>query len=173
VRDEPEKRPIVVGVISDTHGLVRPEAVAALAGVDRILHAGDIGSPEVIPALERVAPVHAIRGNNDREAWARRFPETDLVPIGDVSIYLVHDLARLDLDPKAAGIGVVVSGHSHRPAAGRRDGLLWLNPGSAGPRRFRLPICLARMRIAGPEVGYDFVDLETGASLAPGQPTWR
>jgi putative phosphoesterase len=149
-----------IGVISDTHGLVRPEAVAALGGVELIIHAGDIGSPEVMVALERVAPVRAIRGNNDRDAWARRWPETDLVPIGAVSIYVLHNLAELDLDPRAAGIEVVISGHSHRPKAERRDGLLYLNPGSAGPRRFNLPICLARIRIAGTEVGYEFVDLE-------------
>lgn len=151
----------VVGVISDTHGLVRPEAVAGLAGVEMIIHAGDIGSPEVMVALERIAPVRAIRGNNDRDAWAHRWPETDVVQVGAVSIYVLHNLAELDLDPRAAGIHVVISGHSHRPKAERRDGLLYLNPGSAGPRRFKLPICLARMRITGTEVGYDFVDLET------------
>lgn len=150
----------LVGVISDTHGLVRPEAAAALAGVELIIHAGDIGSPEVMAALERIAEVRAIRGNNDRDAWARRWPETDIVQVGAVSIYVLHDLAQIDLDPRAAGIQVVISGHSHRPKAERRDGLLYLNPGSAGPRRFKLPICLARMRIAGTEVGYDFVDLE-------------
>ena len=151
----------VVGVISDTHGLVRPEAIAGLAGVELIIHAGDIGSPQVMVALERIAPLRAIRGNNDRDDWARRWPETDVVQVGAVSIYVLHDLARLDLDPRAAGIQVVISGHSHRPKAERRDGLLYLNPGSAGPRRFRLPICLARMRITGTEVGYDFVELET------------
>jgi putative phosphoesterase len=150
----------VVGVISDTHGLVRPEAVAGLRDVELIIHAGDIGSPEVVVALERIAKVRAIRGNNDREAWASRWPETDIVQVGMVSIYVLHDLAQLDLDPRAAGIQVVISGHSHRPNAERRDGLLYLNPGSAGPRRFKLPICLARMRITGTEVGYDFVDLE-------------
>ena len=149
----------VIGVISDTHGLVRPEAIAGLAGVDLIIHAGDIGSPEVMVALERIAKVRAIRGNNDRDAWARRWPETDIVQVGRVSIYVLHDLAQLDLDPRAAGIQVVISGHSHRPKAERRGGLLYLNPGSAGPRRFNLPICLARMRITGTEVGYDFVEL--------------
>jgi len=147
-------------VISDTHGLVRPEALAGLAGVEMIIHAGDIGSPDVLVALERIAKVRAIRGNNNRDAWARLWPETDVVQVGAVSIYVLHDLAQLDLDPGAAGIQVVISGHSHRPKAERRDGLLYLNPGSAGPRRFNLPICLARMRITGTEVGFDFVDLE-------------
>jgi hypothetical protein len=156
----PDEATHLVGVISDTHGLVRPEAVAGLRGVELIIHAGDIGSPEVMAALERLAPVRAIRGNNDRDVWARRWPETDLVQIGGVSIYVLHNLAELDLDPRAAGIQVVISGHSHRPKAERRGGLLYLNPGSAGPRRFHLPICLARMRITGAEVGYDFVDLE-------------
>jgi putative phosphoesterase len=159
--DPPASGTHLVGVISDTHGLVRPEAIAALTGVELIIHAGDIGSPEVMVALERVAQVRAIRGNNDRDAWARRWPETDLVPIGAVSIYVLHNLAELDLDPRAAGIQVVISGHSHRPKAERRDGLLYLNPGSAGPRRFDLPICLARMRITGAEVGFDFVELAT------------
>jgi putative phosphoesterase len=152
----------LVGVISDTHGLIRPEAIAALQGVDLIIHAGDIGAPEVMTALGRIAPVKAIRGNNDRDAWARGFPETDLVQVGAVSIYVLHDLAALDLDPKAAGIQVVISGHSHRPKAERKDGLLYLNPGSAGPRRFDLPIGLARMSISGPEVEYHLVELEIG-----------
>lgn len=158
--ERPASSTHLVGVISDTHGLVRPEAIDALTGVELIIHAGDIGSPEVIEALQRVAPVRAIRGNNDRDAWARLWPETDLVPIGAVSIYVLHNLAELDLDPRAAGIQAVISGHSHRPKAERRSGLLYLNPGSAGPRRFNLPICLARMRVTGTEVGYDFVDLE-------------
>jgi len=157
--DRPGSSTHLVGVISDTHGLVRPEAVAALTGVELIIHAGDIGSPEVMVALERIATVRAIRGNNDRDVWASVWPETDLVPIGALSIYVLHNLAELDLDPRAAGIQVVISGHSHRPKAERRDGLLYLNPGSAGPRRFDLPICLARMRITGTEVEYDFVDL--------------
>lgn len=151
--------PRLIGVISDTHGLVRPEAVAALQGVELILHAGDIGGPEVMTELGRIAPVRAVRGNNDRDAWARALPETDVVQVGAVSIYVLHDLATLDLDPKAAGIQVVISGHSHKPKAERRDGLLYLNPGSAGPRRFNLPIGLARMSIEGAAVEYHLVEL--------------
>jgi len=149
----------VVGVISDTHGLLRPEAVRALGGVDLIVHAGDIGSPEVMEGLGRLAPVRAVRGNNDRDAWARAYPTTEVVEIGGVSIYLLHDLADLDLDPRAAGFAVVISGHSHRPRAERRDGVLYLNPGSAGPRRFDLPIGLARLRIEAGVVGHRLVDL--------------
>ena len=124
-----------VGVISDTHGLLRPEAVAALAGVERIVHAGDIGSPDVLAALGRIAPVAAVRGNNDREAWAARIPETEVVEVGDVSLYVLHDLHELDLDPRAAGFAAVIAGHSHQPRVEEKAGVLYLNPGSAGPRR--------------------------------------
>jgi putative phosphoesterase len=141
-----------IGVISDTHGLVRPEALAALAGVERIVHAGDIGAPAVLDALGRIAPVSAVRGNNDREAWAARIPETEEVEVGDVSLYVLHDLHDLDLDPKAAGFAVVIAGHSHQPRQETRDGVLYLNPGSAGPRRFKLPISLALLKISGDSV---------------------
>jgi len=137
-----------VGVISDTHGLVRPEAVAALAGVERIVHAGDIGSHDVLAALERIAPVSAVRGNNDRDAWAAAIPQTEVIEIGGVSLYVLHDLHDLDLDPRAAGFAAVIAGHSHQPRQETRDGVLYLNPGSAGPRRFKLPISLARLTIA-------------------------
>jgi putative phosphoesterase len=150
----------IVGVISDTHGLVRPEALAALAGCEHILHAGDIGSPEVIRELETLAPVSAIRGNVDRGEWARAYPETDLVALAGVHAYLVHDLNSLDLDPRAAGVDVVVTGHSHRPRVERLGGVLYLNPGSAGPRRFRLPIALARLRIGAGGLEAEIVDLE-------------
>ncbi|HEY7957506.1 MAG TPA: metallophosphoesterase family protein [Polyangia bacterium] len=136
-----------VGVISDTHGLVRPEALAALAGSDLILHAGDIGSAEVLAALGAIAPVTAVRGNNDRDAWADALPETESIEIGGVRIYLLHDLKTLAIDPKAAGIGVVISGHSHRPGKELRDGVLYFNPASAGPRRFRLPIAVGRLTV--------------------------
>ena len=149
-----------IGVISDTHGLLRPEAVAALAGVERIVHAGDIGSPEVIAALRRIAPVSAVRGNNDREAWAADIPETEVVEVGAVSFYVLHDLHELDLDPRAAGFAAVIAGHSHQPRREERDGVLYLNPGSAGPRRFKLPISLARLTVAGRRVQAKLVTLE-------------
>lgn len=148
-----------VGVISDTHGLLRPEAVAALAGVERIVHAGDIGSPDVLAALERIAPVAAVRGNNDRAAWAAGLPATEVVEVGDVSLYVLHDLHELDLDPGAAGFAAVIAGHSHQPRLEERAGVLYLNPGSAGPRRFKLPISLARLTVAGPRVQATLVTL--------------
>ncbi len=138
---------VTVGIISDTHGLVRPEALAALRGADRIVHAGDIGGPEVLAALTAVAPVTAVRGNNDFGPWAEAIPETAVVDVGGVHIYLLHDLGQLDLDPCAAGMVAVISGHSHRPLQEERDGVLYFNPGSAGPRRFKLPIALGRLRI--------------------------
>ena len=149
-----------VGVISDTHGLLRPEAVAALAGVERIVHAGDIGSPEVIAALARIAPVSAVRGNNDRETWAAGIPETEVVEVGDVSLYVLHDVHELALDPRAAGFAAVIAGHSHQPKLDERDGVLYLNPGSAGPRRFKLPISLARLTITGTRLDARLVTLE-------------
>jgi len=149
-----------VGVISDTHGLLRPEAVAALDGVDRIVHAGDIGSSDVLAALERIAPVSAVRGNNDRERWAAAIPETEVVEIGGVSLYVLHDLHELDLDPRAAGFAAVIAGHSHQPRAEGRDGVLYLNPGSAGPRRFKLPVSLARLTVAGPCLRPELVTLQ-------------
>jgi putative phosphoesterase len=149
-----------VGVISDTHGLLRPEAVAALAGVERIVHAGDIGSPDVLSRLGRVAPVVAVRGNNDRDAWAAGIPQTEVVEIGDVSLYVLHDLHELTLDPRAAGFAVVIAGHSHQPRVDERDGVLYLNPGSAGPRRFTLPISLARLTVTGTGVHAELVTLE-------------
>jgi putative phosphoesterase len=138
---------ITVGLIADTHGLLRKEALAALAGVERILHAGDIGGLEVIAGLERIAPVVAVRGNCDRGEWAGAYPETEVVAVGGVLIYLLHDLHRLDLDAGAAGFRAVVSGHSHQAASAERDGVLYINPGSAGPRRFKLPVSLALLRI--------------------------
>jgi len=149
-----------VGVISDTHGLLRPEAAAALAGVERIVHAGDIGSPDVLAALGRLAPVTAVRGNNDRGDWAAGLADTEVVEVGGVSLYVLHDLHELDLDPRAAGFAAIIAGHSHQPRLEERDGVLYLNPGSAGPRRFKLPISLARLTIADARVRAELVTLE-------------
>jgi uncharacterized protein len=136
-----------VGLISDTHGLLRPEATAFLAGSDHIVHAGDVGDPTILEALAAIAPVTAIRGNVDTDAWAARLPETTRVTVGAATIYVLHDLAALDLKPHAHGIHVVVYGHSHKPLVTERDGVLFVNPGSAGPRRFRLPITAAELLI--------------------------
>src|SRR5271156_1569913 len=130
---------ILIGVISDTHGLLRPEAIAALRRSKYIIHAGDVGAPEILEQLAAIAPVTAVRGNIDRAAWSRKLPETQVLELGGVSIYVLHDLAQLDLKPKAAGFAAVVSGHSHVPKQDSRDGVLYFNPGSAGPRRFKLP----------------------------------
>lgn len=139
------KEPRTLGVIADTHGLLRPEAVSALAGCEAIVHAGDVGKPAVLDALADIAPVTAIRGNVDR--WADDLPDTEVLRFADRLIYVLHDLNTLDLDPAEAGFDVVVSGHSHRPKIADDDGVLYLNPGSAGPRRFRLPITLARLEV--------------------------
>ncbi len=135
----------IVGVISDTHGLLRPEAVQALEGVDLIVHAGDIGSPGIIDSLRELAPVWAIRGNVDRGTWAEEFSATEIVEVEDQLLYVLHDLGQLDLDPAAAGFRVVIYGHSHDPKVAEQKGVVYLNPGSAGPRRLRLPISMARM----------------------------
>lgn len=139
----------IIGVISDTHGLVRPEAVAALRGVTAILHAGDIGRSAVLDELNGIAPVTAIRGNIDTDEWAAKLPERTSVKFEDISVYMLHDLKELDLVPEKAGIDVVISGHSHKPNIVERSGVLFLNPGSAGPRRFKLPVCLAYLEIEG------------------------
>lgn len=149
----------LVGVIADTHGLLRPEATAALRGCDLIVHAGDVDRRDVLDLLMDVAPVHAVRGNCDHGAWAAALPATEVLEVEQVRLYVIHDLGQLDLDPEAAGIDVVISGHTHRPACERRDGVLYLNPGAAGPRRFDLPICLARLRIRGRDVAVETVDL--------------
>jgi len=138
----------LVGVISDTHGLLRPQAVEALAGAQLLIHAGDIGSPEIMPSLLRIAPVHAVRGNVDTEAWARSIPQTAVVEVQGHSIYVLHDLKQLDLDPRAAGFHAVISGHSHVPASEMRNGVLYFNPGSGGPRRFRLPVCVGKLWVS-------------------------
>jgi uncharacterized protein len=151
-----------VGLISDTHGLLRPEATAFLAGSDHIVHAGDVGDPAILEALAAIAPVTAIRGNVDTDAWAARLPETARVTIGGVTIYVLHDLAALDLKPHAHGIRVVVYGHSHKPSVTERDGVLFVNPGSAGPRRFRLPITAAELFVDGYSVSAHIHELTAG-----------
>ena len=138
-----------IGIISDTHGLLRPEAVERLAGVHHIIHAGDIGRPEVIADLRKIAPTTAVRGNIDKGEWAAAYPQTEFVKLGGKVFYVLHNLAELDLDPVAAGIDVVVSGHSHQPKIETVDGVIYLNPGSAGPRRFSLPIALATLELSG------------------------
>jgi putative phosphoesterase len=139
---------IIVGVISDTHGLLRPEAIAALQGSDRIVHAGDIGDPEILEELSVLAPVTAVRGNVDREGWARKLPQTEVLEIGGISIYVLHILEQLDLKPEAAGFGVVISGHSHVPKQEVRKAVLYFNPGSAGPKRFKLQVTVGKLIIS-------------------------
>jgi putative phosphoesterase len=153
------RTPILIGVISDTHGLLRPEAVAALSGSKHIIHAGDVGAPEILKELAKIAPLTAIRGNVDKDAWARSLPETEVVELGGVSIYLLHDLEQLDLKPEAAGFGVVISGHSHVPKQEVRGGVLYFNPGSAGPRRFKLPISVGKLIVEGGKVRAELVTL--------------
>ena len=148
-----------IGVISDTHGLMRPEVPTAFDGVELILHAGDIGEAEVIRQLKSIAPVVAVRGNNDTGSWARAIPETKVTRIGRVSIYMLHNLKEIDLDPSAKGFQVVISGHSHRPSMERRDGVLFLNPGSAGPRRFKLPISVAQLAVRGSTVNAKLIEI--------------
>ena len=148
-----------VGVISDTHGLLRPEALEALKGSDLIIHAGDVGKPEVLTALRELAPVRAVRGNVDRGDWAEALPLTEVVEVEDTFLYVLHDIGELDLDPKAAGFSAVIFGHSHKPSQETRDGVLFLNPGAAGPKRFKLPVSLARLRV-GQEIEAEMVRLE-------------
>ena len=150
----------VLGLIADTHGLLRPEAIAALHGAERIIHAGDIDTPDVLQALQTLAPVTAVRGNVDRGDWAGALPTTAIVTIDQVSVYVLHTLQDLDLVPEAAGVRVVVSGHSHHPAIQERNGVFYVNPGSAGPRRFRAPVSLALMEIRGTAVEVRLVPLD-------------
>jgi putative phosphoesterase len=150
-----------IGLISDTHGLLRPEALEFLRGSDFIVHAGDIGDAAVLEDLRRLAPLTAVRGNNDKGPWAKSIAETEVLEVGEVSIYVLHDLAELELDPVAAGFRVVVSGHSHHPSVEDRDGVLYVNPGSSGPRRFKLPIAVAELQVAGSSVKARIVELAT------------
>jgi len=152
-------RSIRIGLISDTHGLVRDEAVAALKGCQHILHAGDIDEPEVLVKLRKLAPVTVVRGNNDRGSWAQAIAEYEVVEFGAVSVYLRHDEAELDIDPRAAGIRVMMFGHSHQPRVEMRDGVLFVNPGSAGPRRFTLPIAVGELLISGDRVDARIIEL--------------
>jgi putative phosphoesterase len=150
--------PLRIGLISDTHGLLRPEAAVFLRGSDLIVHAGDICDRAVLDALAVIAPTTAVRGNNDRGAWADALRESELIEVGGIVLYAIHDVASIDIDPEAAGVRVVVSGHSHRPGAEERGGVLFVNPGSAGPRRFRLPISTAELKVEGREVSVRFVE---------------
>ena len=153
-----------LGIISDTHGLLRPEALAVLRGCEHIVHGGDIGSAEILAQLAAIAPVTAVRGNNDNGAWAQALPESELFEFRGIHVYVVHDLADIDIDPVAAGVEVVISGHSHKPKIEQRDGVTYVNPGSAGPRRFRLPVSVAEVSVSGRQVDARIVDL--GALVA-------
>jgi len=144
--------PLRVGLISDTHGLLRPQAVDFLRGSDLIVHGGDICDGAILSSLAAIAPVIAVRGNNDHGAWAERLRESELFQVGDAFVYAIHDVAAIDIDPRAAGVQVVVSGHSHRPSVRRDDGVLYVNPGSAGPRRFKLPISVGELTVDGTSV---------------------
>ena len=149
-----------VGLISDTHGLLRPEAVTFLRGSDRIVHAGDISGAHVLTELNALAPVTAVRGNIDKGPWAEAIAYTETVQVDDVFIYVIHDVAELALDPVAAGFHVVVFGHSHRPSVRERDGVLYVNPGSSGPRRFKLPVTVAELEVDGRSVRAKLVELK-------------
>ena len=155
-----DRNNIVVGIIADTHGLLRPQALAELAGSDLIVHAGDIGTAGLIEELARVAPTFAVRGNVDTGPWAAGFPSTAVVVVGEHKFYLLHNVAELDLNPAAAGFAAVIYGHSHQRAIETRDDVLFLNPGSAGPRRFTLPVTLARVRVTNGELHPDIIILE-------------
>jgi putative phosphoesterase len=156
---------MAIGVISDTHGLLRPEALQALAGSSLIIHAGDVGDPGILDALRKIAPVVAVRGNIDKGEWAGALPESVWVEHSGVSIYVLHDVNQLDLDPAAAGLHAVISGHSHKPSTRNEDGVLYLNPGSAGPRRFTLPVTVARLHVSGKRVEAERIDLSVEATL--------
>lgn len=151
---------IHIGVISDTHGLLRPEALRVLAESDHIIHAGDVGTPEILEKLAQISPVTAVRGNVDTEPWARKLPLEDVVGIGGVSIYVLHDLAKIDLKPQAAGFQAVISGHTHMARNETSDGVLYFNPGSAGPRRFKLPVSVGWLTLAKGQVRAEVIVLD-------------
>ena len=153
------KKSSVIGVISDTHGLLRPEAVKALQKAEMILHAGDIGKKEVLDQLRDIAPTIAIRGNTDSDEWAEALSSTEVVRVGEATLYMLHDLARLDLDPVAAGFHCVISGHSHKPTVETWNNVVYLNPGAAGPKRFKLPVSVALLHVSGQSVEAQIVEL--------------
>jgi len=158
-----------IGIISDTHGLLRDEAVHALRGSDLIIHAGDVGGPEIIETLKQIAPVVAVRGNTDHDAWGKTLPVTAVAEAGSGLIYVIHDIHELDIDPAGGGFQMVVSGHSHKPSKSERDGVTYLNPGSAGPRRFQLPVAIARLDLSLQPWRIEFVNImkfESGGSAA-------
>jgi uncharacterized protein len=148
-----------IGLISDTHGLLRPEALAALKGSELIIHAGDVGKPEVLTSLNAIAPVMAIRGNNDREAWAKKLPDILHIRVNSVALYVIHNVNELEINPVDDGFHAVISGHSHKPGIVRRGGVIFINPGSAGPRRFTLPVAVARLRLDQKKLFAKIVDL--------------
>jgi uncharacterized protein len=150
----------VIGLISDTHGLMRPEALEALRGVDLLIHAGDIGKVEVLDALRPIAPLHAIKGNNDRGAWVKKLPDTMILTVGGVKLYVIHDVHELSFEPSKDGIAAVISGHSHKPSIVERDGVLFVNPGSAGPRRFKLPVAVGKLRIADGKLKAEIIEFD-------------
>jgi putative phosphoesterase len=147
----------VVGIISDTHGLLRPEAKQALTGVDALVHAGDIGKPEVLEALREIAPLTVIRGNVDK--WAAELPDTRVLEVEGRCLYILHNLLELELDPRAAGYDAVISGHSHKPRVSEKDGVLYINPGSAGPRRFTLPVAVAKLKVSPTRMNAEILEL--------------
>ena len=151
---------MVIGVISDTHGLLRPEALAALQGSDYIIHAGDVGDPQILDKLAAIAPLTAVRGNVDHGAWAQKIPATNVLEIGEVSIYVLHRLQELDLKPEVAKFTAVIYGHSHVPKSEVKNNVLYFNPGSAGPRRFKLPASVGRLLLTNGRVGSEIVKLE-------------
>jgi uncharacterized protein len=151
--------PSIVGVISDTHGLLRPQALDALRGSQLIIHAGDIGAPRILKELAQIAPVRAVRGNVDVQPWAEALPQTEVVEIGGAHLYVLHNLKQLDLNPRAAGFAAVISGHSHQPGQKVRQGVLYFNPGSAGARRFRLPISVGRIHFMDGKIRGEIITL--------------
>ena len=162
--DRPLPDSPLIGVISDTHGLLRPEAINALGGADLIVHAGDVGNLGILDALRAIAPVFAIRGNVDGGEWARDLPKTEVVEVDAVKLYIIHDVNELDLSPETARFDAVISGHSHSPSVVKRNGVLFLNPGSAGPRRFKLPVTIARIQVRGESLEAQLVELDLEAT---------
>lgn len=152
---------MIVGVISDTHGLLRPEAVEALKGSDHIIHAGDVGDAVILERLGAIAPVTAVRGNVDKGAWAQKLPEMDVLEVEGVSIYVLHDIGKLDLKPEAGGFAAVVYGHSHVPKQEIKNGVLYFNPGSAGPKRFQLPISVGRLIVQRGQIRTELFELKS------------